>query len=64
MIWFTCKYYKPAFTNVIFSDEGIISKTHFEQEKLPIDTIKGSEGKPAEPGLQKRPAAAELRQAV
>ena len=41
VIWFTCKYYKPAFTNVIFSDEGIISKTHFEQEKLPIDTIKG-----------------------
>ena len=22
VIWFTCKYYKPAFTNVIFSDEG------------------------------------------
>ena len=41
VIWFTYKYYKPAFTDVIFSDEGIISKTHFEQEELPIDTIKG-----------------------
>jgi uncharacterized membrane-anchored protein YitT (DUF2179 family) len=40
-IWLTYKYYKPAFTDVIFSDEGIISKTHFEQEELPIDTIKG-----------------------
>lgn len=41
VIWVTCRYYKPAFTEVIFSDEGIISKTHFEQESLPIDTIKG-----------------------
>lgn len=41
IICFTYKFYKPAFTDVVFSDEGIISKTHFEQEKLPIDTIKG-----------------------
>lgn len=40
-VWFTCRYYKPAFTDVTFSDEGIISKTHFERESLPIDTIKG-----------------------
>ncbi|WP_293670021.1 hypothetical protein [uncultured Parabacteroides sp.] len=41
VLWFTYKSYKPTFTDVIFSDEGIISKTHFEQEELPIDTIKG-----------------------
>lgn len=41
VVWFTYKYYKPAFTDVIFSDEGIISKTHFEQEELPIDAIQG-----------------------
>lgn len=39
--WYIYKNYKPAFTDVIFSDEGIISKTHFEQEELPINTIKG-----------------------
>lgn len=41
VIYFTYKYYKPAFTDIIFSDEGIISKTHFEEERLPIDAIKG-----------------------
>lgn len=41
VIYFTYKYYKPAFTEVTFSDEGIISKTPFEEERLPIDAIKG-----------------------
>lgn len=41
VIWFTYKFYKPAFTDVLFSDDGIVSKTHFEQEKLSMNDIKG-----------------------
>lgn len=33
--------YKPGFTDIIFSTDGIISKTPFEQQKLTIDDIKG-----------------------
>lgn len=39
--WFTYRFYKPAFTDILFSEDGIVSKTHFEQEKLSLNDIKG-----------------------
>lgn len=35
------RFYKPGFTDVIFSTKGIISRTPFEQQELSIDNIKG-----------------------
>lgn len=40
-IWLTYKCYKPTFTDIIFSETSIISKTNFEKEKLNIGDIKG-----------------------
>lgn len=39
--WFTYKFYKPAFTDVVFSEDGILSKTLFEWEKLSPEDLKG-----------------------
>ncbi len=40
-IRFVYRFYKPAFTDVIFSDDRILSKTHFEQSELAVNDIKG-----------------------
>lgn len=39
--WVTYKFYKPGFTDIIFHEDGIISKTHFEREELRIEDIEG-----------------------
>ncbi|MCC8152947.1 MAG: hypothetical protein LIP01_01260 [Tannerellaceae bacterium] len=41
LLFTTYTFYKPSFTEVIFSDSGIISKTHFEKENIPMNEIKG-----------------------
>lgn len=41
VIWFAYKFYKPGFTEIIFSEDGIVSKTPFEEERLSLDDIKG-----------------------
>lgn len=40
-IWLAYKCYKPTFTDIIFSETGILSKTNFESEKLELNDIKG-----------------------
>lgn len=41
VMWLAYKFYKPGFTEVICSENGIVSKTNFEQEKLSLEDIKG-----------------------
>lgn len=39
--WLIYKLYKPTFTDLSFSDDGIVSKTHFERAELSLEKIKG-----------------------
>ncbi len=41
IIWLVYKYYKPAFTEITFYKDSIVSKTHFESEELSVKNIKG-----------------------
>jgi len=41
IVWVVYKFYKPSFSEVIFSDTNIVSKTHFETETLNLEDIKG-----------------------
>lgn len=40
-IWLAYKCYKPTFTDIYFSETGIVSKTNFESEELSLNDIKG-----------------------
>jgi len=40
-IWLAYKFYKPGFTEIIFSGTDITSKTYSESEVLELDDIKG-----------------------
>lgn len=39
-IWLAYKFYKPGFTDVLFTEEGIISKTPSERSELRIEDMK------------------------
>ena len=41
MIWLSTQYYKPAFTEITFLDDGIVTKSGSEQQKLTINDIQG-----------------------